>query len=165
MSDTPRTDKCGAACLPQPSMAVCARAFERELAALNARIQAIADEAFGPLPQQSIDDNLTTIERGIAKLMSENEDWRAQLERIAQIIKQHWDSPISIEEHRKVRDALEVANNLIQKHHDCSKQVRLGEMCPHCCDKEGKSPELDQIWDALTRKNSRVSGANGGPAE
>lgn len=52
----------------------------------------------------------------------------------------------------KLRATLKVATKLISKHHNGSQQVRPGEMCPHCCDKDGNSPELDQIWEAITQK-------------
>lgn len=52
----------------------------------------------------------------------------------------------------KLRATLKIAAGLISKHHNCTQQVRPGDMCPHCCDKEGNSPELDQIWEAITQK-------------
>jgi hypothetical protein len=68
---------------------------------------------------------------------------------------------VAIEEYRRVYAALEVAKSLILRHHDCSKQVTAGSLCPHCCQQDGTSPELDQIWDALSKPNPSVLPASG----
>lgn len=95
------------------------------------RIATIADEAFGPFQMQSVDQNLDAIERGIASDKMERE---------------------------RLRAALEVARDLIIKHHNCSKPVQLGCLCPHCAREDGSSPELDQIWDALRTSNPESTG-------
>ena len=47
---------------------------------IAARIATIADEAFGPFPVQSAEENLLAIERGIFELRQECERWRAEAE-------------------------------------------------------------------------------------
>ena len=62
-------------CMATPS-SVTAAHTERILEATRARIATIADEAFGPFPMQSTEENLTAIERGIFDLRQEAEKWR-----------------------------------------------------------------------------------------
>lgn len=56
------------------------------LDALVSRVQTIADEAFGPFPTQSAKDNLTAIERGIAKQREEIEALRDELTRLLDVV-------------------------------------------------------------------------------
>lgn len=49
------------------------------IAERDARIATVADEAFGPFPVQSADDNLTAIEQGVFEMRQENERLRAAL--------------------------------------------------------------------------------------
>ena len=56
------------------------------LDALSSSIQTIADEAFGPFPTQTANDNLTEIERGIAKQRQELAALRDELTRLSDVV-------------------------------------------------------------------------------
>ena len=51
----------------------------------------------------------------------------------------------------KLRELLRTAYALIIDHHNGSVRVEPGEICPHCAGKDGGSPKLDAIWDAINK--------------
>lgn len=56
----------------------------RALADLRDRIATIASEAFGPFPVQTLEEDLTAIERGIHEAGRYGEEWRARAEKLQQ---------------------------------------------------------------------------------
>lgn len=54
-------------------------------------------------------------------------------------------------------EALREALSLIVKHHDCSKRVELGQVCPHCADDTGASPVLDRIYREIQKANQAIA--------
>lgn len=56
------------------------------MSSISDRIATIADEAFGPFPVQTDEENLTAIEKGIAEQGRELEEARADADELAEAI-------------------------------------------------------------------------------